>query len=179
MNQRIIKSKLAEFHVAVLATDGFEESELTEPVKALREAGPKLRSFRSSLAKFRACITILIRPGKLRSIACSEMSARRNLMPFIFPAEQSTPTACALTGGAGVSAGDAGRRQAYRCYLSRAMGTGFDGTGCRVEDVDKLPFHSRRHPQCGRPLDRPGSGRGRQLGDQPHSPMICRRSIGL
>lgn len=68
MNQRIIKSKLAEFHVAVLATDGFEESELTEPVKALREAGPKLRSFRSSLAKFRACITILIRPGKLRSI---------------------------------------------------------------------------------------------------------------
>ena len=41
MNQRIIKSKLAEFHVAVLATDGFEESELTEPVKALREAGPK------------------------------------------------------------------------------------------------------------------------------------------
>jgi hypothetical protein len=31
MNRRIIKSKLAEFHVAVLATDGFEESELTEP----------------------------------------------------------------------------------------------------------------------------------------------------
>jgi len=32
-------SKLADFRVAVLATDGFEESELTEPVEALRKAG--------------------------------------------------------------------------------------------------------------------------------------------
>ena len=31
--------KLTDFRVAVLATDGFEESELTEPVKALRDAG--------------------------------------------------------------------------------------------------------------------------------------------
>ena len=30
---------LADFRVAVLATDGFEESELTSPVRALREAG--------------------------------------------------------------------------------------------------------------------------------------------
>ena len=33
---------LTDFHVAVLATDGFEESELTEPVKALREAGARV-----------------------------------------------------------------------------------------------------------------------------------------
>ncbi len=32
-------SRLTDFRVAVLATDGFEESELTEPVKALRDAG--------------------------------------------------------------------------------------------------------------------------------------------
>src|SRR5208337_2561273 len=32
-------SKLTDFRVAVIATDGFEESELTEPVKALRDAG--------------------------------------------------------------------------------------------------------------------------------------------
>ena len=32
-------SELNGFRVAVLATDGFEDSELTEPVKALREAG--------------------------------------------------------------------------------------------------------------------------------------------
>ena len=35
-------SKLAGFRVAVLATDGFEESELTEPVKALKKAGAKV-----------------------------------------------------------------------------------------------------------------------------------------
>jgi putative intracellular protease/amidase len=34
-------SKLRGVRVAVLATDGFEESDLTEPVKALREAGAR------------------------------------------------------------------------------------------------------------------------------------------
>jgi protease I len=37
--RRSIMSELTAFRVAVLATDGFEESELTEPVKALRDAG--------------------------------------------------------------------------------------------------------------------------------------------
>jgi protease I len=32
-------SELTDYRVAVLATDGFEETELTEPVKALRDAG--------------------------------------------------------------------------------------------------------------------------------------------
>lgn len=36
-----IMSKLRGVRVAVLATDGFEESDLTEPVKALREAGAR------------------------------------------------------------------------------------------------------------------------------------------
>jgi protease I len=35
-------SGLNGFRVAVLATDGFEDSELTEPVKALREAGAQV-----------------------------------------------------------------------------------------------------------------------------------------
>src|SRR5229473_451602 len=35
-------SKLTGFRMAVLATDGFEESELTEPVKALKEAGAQV-----------------------------------------------------------------------------------------------------------------------------------------
>ena len=35
-------SKLTDFRVAVLATDGFEESELTEPAKALRDAGAQV-----------------------------------------------------------------------------------------------------------------------------------------
>src|SRR5438309_7392451 len=35
-------SELTDLRVAVLATDGFEESELTEPVKALRDAGARV-----------------------------------------------------------------------------------------------------------------------------------------
>jgi protease I len=35
-------SKLTGFRVAVIATDGFEETELTEPVKALRDAGAQV-----------------------------------------------------------------------------------------------------------------------------------------
>ena len=35
-------SKLTDFHVAVLATDGFEESELTGPVTALQAAGARV-----------------------------------------------------------------------------------------------------------------------------------------
>ena len=35
-------AKLTDLRVAVLATDGFEESELTEPVRALREAGARV-----------------------------------------------------------------------------------------------------------------------------------------
>src|SRR5437588_3883029 len=48
-------SELTDFRVAVLATDGFEESELTEPVKALREAG--------------AQVTVLsLEPGQIQAV---------------------------------------------------------------------------------------------------------------
>src|SRR5260370_29135785 len=48
-------SKLTDMRVAVLASDGFEESELTEPVKALREAG--------------AQVTILsLKPGQIQGV---------------------------------------------------------------------------------------------------------------
>ena len=35
-------AKLTDFRVAVIAANGFEESELTEPVKALRKAGAQV-----------------------------------------------------------------------------------------------------------------------------------------
>jgi protease I len=40
--RRISMNELSGLRVAVLATDGFEESELTEPVKALKEAGAEV-----------------------------------------------------------------------------------------------------------------------------------------
>ncbi len=48
-------SKLTNFRVAVLATDGFEESELTEPVKALREAGARVT-------------VVSIKPGQIQGV---------------------------------------------------------------------------------------------------------------
>jgi len=48
-------SQLTDFQVAVLATDGFEETELTEPVKALRDAGAR--------------VTILsLKPGQIQAV---------------------------------------------------------------------------------------------------------------
>jgi protease I len=48
-------SKLTDFRVAVLATDGVEETELTEPVKALKDAG--------------AQVTILsLKPGQIQAV---------------------------------------------------------------------------------------------------------------
>src|SRR5438046_9143027 len=48
-------SELTDFRVAVLATDGFEETELMEPVKALKEAG--------------AQVTILsLKPGQIQGV---------------------------------------------------------------------------------------------------------------
>ena len=40
--------ELTDFRVAVLATDGFEESELMEPVKALKDAGAQVTISRAS-----------------------------------------------------------------------------------------------------------------------------------
>jgi protease I len=54
-SRRINMSKLTDVRVAVLATDGFEETELTEPVKALKEAG--------------AQVTILsLKPGQIQGV---------------------------------------------------------------------------------------------------------------
>jgi protease I len=48
-------SELTGFRVAVLATDGFEEAELTEPVRALKDAGAE--------------VTILsLKPGKIQGV---------------------------------------------------------------------------------------------------------------
>jgi len=60
-NAKMLMTQLTNFHVAVLATDGFEVTELTEPVAALKAAGAqvsilslndgKIRGFRHDLDK--------------------------------------------------------------------------------------------------------------------------------
>jgi protease I len=48
-------AKLTDFRVAVLATDGCEETELTEPVKALKEAGAQV-------------IILSLKPGQIQAV---------------------------------------------------------------------------------------------------------------
>ncbi len=56
-------SELTNLRVAVLATDGFEEPELTEPVKALKKAGARVRpSSRPRPVKSRESARTLTRP---------------------------------------------------------------------------------------------------------------------
>jgi len=47
--------ELSDFRVAVLATDGFEESELTEPVQALKGAGAQV-------------IILSLQPGQIQGV---------------------------------------------------------------------------------------------------------------
>ncbi|BAY32211.1 PfpI family intracellular peptidase [Nostoc carneum NIES-2107] len=47
-------AELPNFRVAVLATDGFEEAELIEPVRALKEAGARVEILSSKMGQIQA-----------------------------------------------------------------------------------------------------------------------------
>lgn len=47
-------AELSELRIAVLATDGFEETELTEPVRALKEAGASVEILSTKLGQIQA-----------------------------------------------------------------------------------------------------------------------------
>ena len=47
-------TKLADKMVAILATDGFEQSELFEPLKALKDAGVKVKILSLKTARSKA-----------------------------------------------------------------------------------------------------------------------------
>jgi protease I len=55
-------SKLTGLRVAVLATDGFEEPELMEPVKALKNAGAKVTIVSPNRAEIQGSTTTSKRP---------------------------------------------------------------------------------------------------------------------
>jgi protease I len=73
-------SELTDLRVAVLATDGFEESELTEPVKALKDAGAQvtilslkpdqIQGVRHDLDK-----TVKVKVDRARDVSAEEFDA--------------------------------------------------------------------------------------------------------
>jgi protease I len=75
------------FRVAVLATDGFEESELTEPVKALKDAG--------------AAVTIVsLKPGEIQGVKHHEKGRKVRVDRTIGDVRPDEFDAVQLPGGA-------------------------------------------------------------------------------
>ena len=78
-------SKLTNFRVAVLATDGFEEAELTEPVKALKDAGAEATVLSLKPGQIQGVRHDLDMTVKVKVDRAIGTLARRTLMCFISP----------------------------------------------------------------------------------------------
>ena len=78
---------ISNMRVAVVATDGFEESELTEPVKALREAGAKPD-------------VLSLKPGQIQAFNHHDKSIKVNVDRTLDEAKAAEYDALVLPGGA-------------------------------------------------------------------------------
>ena len=147
------KDTLNGLKVAILATDGFEQSELTEPRKALDEAGAD---------------TEIISPkkGKVRGWKMKEWGDEVSVDQALDEADPKDYDALVLPGG--VINADALRMQpkavevregllrcgqAGRRDLSRALGVDRIGRRARPQD-DLLALAQDRSDQCGRSMGR-------------------------
>lgn len=78
---------LGDLRVAVIATDGFEEAELTGPVKALKDAGAKVE-------------IISLKPGKIQAFQHHDKSIQVNVDRTLDEARPEEYGALLLPGGA-------------------------------------------------------------------------------
>ena len=83
---------LTGLRVAVIATDGFEEAELTEPVKALKEAGARPE-------------VISLKPGKIQAFKHQDKSTQVDVDRTLDEAGPNEYDAVVLPGGALNAAG--------------------------------------------------------------------------
>ena len=82
--------------VAVLATDGFEQVELTEPVKALKEAGAKVEIVSPKSGEIQVG-SITTRPIRSRSTPRSAAPIPTATTRWYCPAASSIRTRCGLS----------------------------------------------------------------------------------
>ena len=157
-------TQLSNCRVAVLATDGFEESELIEPMKALEDAGAKV----TIVAPNRSTIQGMRGDSKkglkvkvdrtLGDIIADEFDAV-HLPGGTINADQMR----AIPQLQAFLRHHARGRQADCRHLPRPLGIDFGGPG-RRPDADELSHAQGRYSQCRRHLGRSRGGRGRQLG---------------
>jgi len=152
--------------VAVLVTDGFEEPELTEPVKALKDAGAQVTIISPS-------------SGEIQGVRHDiDKTVKIKIDRSIKDASVDEFDAVQLPGGA-VNADrmrmvpevqaflramqDAGKPIAALCHAPwELVSAGL----VRGTDADQLSHYAGRRPQCWRHLGGPGGRRGWQLGDE-------------
>jgi protease I len=84
--QEAIMADLKQLHVAIIATDGFEESELTEPKKALEKAGAKVD-------------VLSEKPGRIQAYKHHEKSIQVNVDRTLDQAAPDEYDALVLPGG--------------------------------------------------------------------------------
>lgn len=80
-------TELSQLRVAIIATDGFEESELTEPVKALKEAGARAE-------------VISLKPGQIQAFRHHDKSIMVAVDRTLDEAKPDEYDALMLPGGA-------------------------------------------------------------------------------
>jgi protease I len=154
-------SKLTGLRVAVLATDGFEESELTEPVKALKDAG--------------AQVTIVsLKPGQIQGVRHDlDKTIKIKVDHTIGNVNADNFDAVHLPGGT-VNADSLRMVPEVQAFL-RAI----EEAGKPIAAICHAPWElvsaglvpgrtlTSYHTQRGRYLGGPRGRRGRQLGDEP------------
>lgn len=132
-------SKLTDFRVAVLATDGFEESELAEPVKALIDAGAQVTILSLKMGQIQGVRHDVDKTVKVKVDRPIQEVSRGGIRRGSSPRRHRKCRLAAYgAGGPDVPEEDAGRRQADQRHLSRTVGTGIGGAGARA-DADQLP----------------------------------------
>src|SRR5690349_12975355 len=80
-------SDLKELRVAVIATDGFEEAELTEPVRALRDSGAQV-------------LILSLKPGRIQAFRHHDKTRQVDVDQTLDDADPSSFDALLLPGGA-------------------------------------------------------------------------------
>lgn len=101
---------LSNFRVAVLATDGFEEVELTEPVKALREAGARVE-------------VISTKSGQIQAFRHHDKGTTVNVDCTLDEAQPSEYDAVLLPGGA-LNADELRMEQKVQSFLQQIQQAG-------------------------------------------------------
>jgi hypothetical protein len=153
-------SKLTDFRVAVLATHGFKETELIEPMNALEYAGAQVYIVAPEPGKIQGVRNDLDRSMMIKVDRTIQEISEDEFDAVHLPGGNHKRRFVAhAAGSANFLAGNAGGRKANLGDLSCTVGIDI-GRADAGSDTDQLSHPSGRYPQRRRHLGGSGSGGG-------------------